>query len=118
MADLAMCSHWWMLLSCNAEAFPKKDVLCRDQMKWRRIVYRFLACTVKATAALLLDIFSDGIIRLWTGPHDSQTVGHVTCFCGDFLNKECTATNKEAWKTLNITMNTLLPALFLENQVI
>jgi hypothetical protein len=32
------------------------------------------------------------------GYHNFQNLRHATYFCGDFLKKECTATNKEDWR--------------------
>jgi hypothetical protein len=49
--------------------------------------------------------------RAWT----LATITIRTCatwiFCGEFLSKDYTAIRQEAWRTLNITLNRLLPAL-------
>jgi hypothetical protein len=45
------------------------------------------------------------------GGHDLQILRHLSLFSvGDFLMKEPTAITQEAWRTLNVTLNGLLPA--------
>jgi len=45
------------------------------------------------------------------GLHDPQTLCNLTSFCEDFLKKDSTAATKEAWRTLNVTLNRLSLAL-------
>jgi len=45
------------------------------------------------------------------GHHDRQTLRHLPSFLGHFLKKEFTAITQGAWKTLNVALNFLLPAL-------
>ena len=45
------------------------------------------------------------------GNHNPQTLYHPTSFYEDFLKKQSTAINPEAWKALNTTPNRLLPSL-------
>ena len=45
------------------------------------------------------------------GNHNPQTLYHLTSSSEDFLKKQSTAINPEAWKTLNTTPNRLLPSL-------
>jgi hypothetical protein len=44
------------------------------------------------------------------GYDDSQTLRHLTFFCGDFLQKEPTPIGHKTWTALNI-INRPLPAL-------
>ena len=39
------------------------------------------------------------------GPHDPQTVRHLTSFCVDFLRIESTAITQETWRTVNLTLD-------------
>jgi hypothetical protein len=43
------------------------------------------------------------------GQHNPQTSLHLTCHCTSFLKS--IAINPEAWRTLNINLNLMLPAL-------
>jgi hypothetical protein len=45
------------------------------------------------------------------GDHDPQNLYHLTFLCGDFLKKESTTITQEVWRTFNIKVNRLLPAL-------
>jgi hypothetical protein len=47
------------------------------------------------------------------GYQNSQTLCHLPLdfFCGDFWKKEYRARTQESWRTFNITLNRLLPAL-------
>jgi hypothetical protein len=45
------------------------------------------------------------------GHHDQQTFRRLPSFRGHFLKKEFTAITQGAWRTLNLALNTLLPAL-------
>lgn len=48
---------------------------------------------------------------MYFGNHSPQIIHHPTSFSEDFLKEESTAINPEAWKTLNTTLNRLLPSL-------
>jgi hypothetical protein len=52
------------------------------------ILRKQLFCTTSSVIALSAVAF---------GHHDSQTLRHLTAFCGDFLNKESTAIIQGAW---------------------
>jgi hypothetical protein len=54
-----------------------------------------LSCRAFTVIALLVMAF---------GPHDPQTLRHLTSFCVDFLKKESTVTTQEAWITINLTL--------------
>jgi len=43
--------------------------------------------------------------------YDPQTFRYLTSVCGDFLQKEPTATTQEAWNILSFILNHCWPAL-------
>jgi hypothetical protein len=61
-----------------------------------------LSCRTSSVVALL---------SVALGHCDPQTLHHLTSVCRDFFKTEPTATTWEAWRTLNVTLNRLLPIL-------
>ena len=55
-----------------------------------------LSCRVFSVIALFVMAF---------GPHDPQTVRHLTSFCVDFLKTESTTITQETWRTVNLTLD-------------
>jgi hypothetical protein len=61
-----------------------------------------LSCRTSLVIALLNMAF---------GHYDPQTIHHLTSVCGDFLQKEPTATTQEAWGILSFRLNSCWPAM-------
>jgi hypothetical protein len=58
-----------------------------------------------------LQDFCDRIVERGIWPPWPPDLRRLTSFCGDFLKEESAARIQEAWRTLQVTLNRLLPAL-------
>jgi len=84
---LPLC--WWLPAAsqrCNIHhGFLHKRGLRADNLFFTNKQWLHLSRHINTLKTYL---FGDHIVRSDLGPHNPQTLNHLTCFCREFLNKE------------------------------